>query len=138
MKEREQTGVTAATYMLIATAICLGAFDKEVGALAVLYTAVGDPSAAVMGQRFGRIRIVGNKTLEGSLAFAVAAGAIAIGVGMTSTNVGLVAALAGVAAATIAELYSGRIRVPIIGLLDDNLMVPLVAVTIMTLAIWLQ
>ncbi|MSQ32692.1 MAG: hypothetical protein EXR59_05645 [Dehalococcoidia bacterium] len=132
MKEREENSITAATHMLIATAICLGAFDKEVGALAILYTAVGDPSAAVTGERFGRIHIAGKKTLEGTLAFAVAAGAIAIGVGLAATDVWIVAALAGVIAAAIAEFDSGRLRVPIIGLLDDNLMVPLTAVIVMT------
>ncbi len=132
MKEREQNSVTAATHMLIATAICLGAFDKEIGALAILYTAVGDPSAAVIGERFGRLRIAGKKTLEGTLAFAVAAGAIAIGVGLTTTDVWVAAALAGVIAAAIAELGSGRLRVPLIGLLDDNLMVPMAAVVVMT------
>lgn len=137
MKEREHDSMTAATYMLIATAICLGAFDKEVGALAVLYTSVGDPCAAVIGQRFGRIHMAGKKTLEGSIAFAVAAAAIAVGVGLTATDVGLVAALAGVGAAAVIEQLSGRIRLPVIGLLDDNLMVPISAAVVMTLVIWL-
>lgn len=137
MKEREHSSVTAATHMLIATAICLGAFNKEIAALAVLYTAVGDPSAAVIGERYGSIKIAGRKTLEGSLAFALAAGAVAFLVGLPATEVAIGTALVGVAAGTLAELNPWRVRLPFLGLLDDNLLVPLTSAIVMTFVTWL-
>lgn len=137
MKERELNSITAATHMLIATVFCLGVFDKEVGALAILYTAAGDPSAATIGERFGRIKIAGKKTLEGSLAFAVAASAIALAVGLPSTDVSLVIAFAGVIAAALAELSPWRGRLPFLGPVDDNLLVPVAAAAVMSILVWL-
>ncbi len=134
MKERERDRITAATYMLVASSFCLAVYDKQVAALALLLTSVGDPVAAVVGERFGRIRIVGNKTLEGSLAFFIAGAPIGVSLAVTwpgysgpVIDVGVTAALAGSAVATAAELFAGRFRLPLVGAIDDNMLVPVLA-----------
>lgn len=92
--------------------------------LAVVVLAVGDPAAAVIGRRFGRIRLINGRSLEGSLAF-VATGVLASMATMIlyypqlAVGVALVIALAASAPAAIAELISKRV--------DDNFSIPVVS-----------
>ncbi len=92
--------------------------------VAVGVLGIGDPVAAFIGRRFGRIRLLHGRSLEGSLAFLVSGAAFAfallrafhpeLGLGAA---VGLAVTAAGCGA--LAELFSLRI--------DDNLSVPLAA-----------
>lgn len=91
---------------------------------AVAILGVGDPFAAFIGRRFGKVRLIHGRSLEGSIAFVVSGTAIAfallrwlrpeLGLGL-ALGVSFGAALAG----AIAELFSLRI--------DDNLSIPLAA-----------
>ncbi|MDF1562778.1 MAG: SEC59/DGK1/VTE5 family protein [Deltaproteobacteria bacterium] len=92
--------------------------------LGVLVLALGDPAASLVGKHFGRRRLFGEKTLEGSLAFVGASlvfGVLLLSLvapelgGWVILRMSVGAALAG----ALAELYSGP--------LDDNLTVPLAA-----------
>lgn len=125
MKERERAEPFAATYLIIATCIAIAAFRADIAALALFFVAIGDPLAALVGQRWGTHRI-GSRTVEGSLAFL--GGALAIGVIVTATGsragYGLMAL--GACSAALAELTP----LP----LDDNLKVPLLSGVVMTLA----
>ena len=139
MKERERNSVTAATYMLVATSFCFGVFDKQAAALALLLASVGDPAAAIVGKRFGKIRLVGSKTLEGSLAFFSAGASIGLSLAIRwpgysgpVINVGVAAALAGTAVATVAEQFAGRFTSPLLSAIDDNVLSPVLAATIIT------
>ena len=67
-KEKERQRVTGSTYLLIGTVGAFHFLDKTVAIIALLFLALGDPSAAMIGSRWGRLR-VGGKTLEGSAAF---------------------------------------------------------------------
>jgi dolichol kinase len=92
-----------------------------VSAVAVAVLGIGDPTAALVGRRWGRIRLRGNRSLEGSTAFFIAASLAAFLVahllmaGSTALHleVALVAGLSG----ALVELFSSR--------LDDNLTIPL-------------
>jgi dolichol kinase len=89
--------------------------------LAVVVLAVGDPAAALIGRRFGRIKIRAGRSLEGSLGFLAVAGLTAMGVLLAyypTMGLGETLALAGVSAlaGTLAELYSRWI--------DDNFSIP--------------
>lgn len=118
-----------------ATALFLLALTRStlvcVPALAVL--GAGDPVAALIGRRFGRTRLLHGRTLEGSLAFLVAATAAAwLALRLTHPTVGALPAL-GIALAAalggaLAELFSLRI--------DDNLSVPVAAAASAALAAW--
>lgn len=88
-------------------------------ALAVL--AAGDPVAALIGRRFGRTRLANGRSLEGTLAFVVAAATCATGVlQVFHAEMGLgrmiVLAFAGAIPGAIAELLTRRV--------DDNLAIP--------------
>lgn len=99
-----------------------GATVPCVIALAVL--GVGDPLAAIVGRRFGRVPLVHGRTLEGTLAFAVAGGVaaaalVAILHPELAVHRALFAAAAAAACGAVAELLCRKV--------DDNLAIPLAA-----------
>ena len=102
-------------------------------ALAVL--GVGDPVAALVGKRFGRHKIINNRSLEGSLAFLAAGAVVALGALLMffGDTLGLGAmvlvALSASGAGAVAELLSRRV--------DDNLSIPLAAAAGAALALGL-
>ncbi len=101
-------------------------------ALALATLGLGDPIAAIVGRRWGRIRIVNGRSVEGTTAFIVAAtlGGIALLMLVHHMALGPAAlvALAASTAGAIAELYSRRI--------DDNLSIPVLAWVGASLALW--
>ena len=120
----ERSQVNSATWY--ATAMTLLALVDSlptiVVALAVL--GFGDPAAAIVGRRWGKIRLVHGRSLEGSMTFAAvgtAAAAISLLIlGLDAPFVSLLAVAAGGAlAGAIGELFSLRV--------DDNFSVPLSA-----------
>ncbi|MEE9198248.1 MAG: hypothetical protein V3U26_00465 [Dehalococcoidia bacterium] len=118
LKKEESTRWLASTYLLIATLAAILLFDAHIAALALLFLAIGDPLAALVGERFGRIRI-GRKSLEGTLTFLGASllvGGVLVAGGV---EVSYSIALAGAAVAALVELMP----LPT----DDNLTVPLAA-----------
>jgi dolichol kinase len=117
--------VNSATWY--ASALVLLALTREptVMVVGVLVLGFADPAAAIIGRRFGRIKLVNGRTLEGSATFALvgafaAFGALSVAGGTllpsyafsTRLVVALVAGLLG----AIAELYSRRV--------DDNFSIP--------------
>ena len=80
-------------------------------------------AAAVIGRRFGRTKLPGGRSLEGSLAFVLAGGLPALAVLLGFHHLPLVTAavvaLSGAVAGAAAEVLSGR--------LDDNFTIPLIA-----------
>lgn len=93
----------------------------EIGALVLAF---GDPAASLVGKRFGTRKLLGEKSLEGSLAFVGMAAAVSLAFLSWARPDLAVAARLGVAlaagfAGAAAELLSGRV--------DDNLTTPLVA-----------
>ncbi len=127
-KEREKTSTT--TLFLIAAFITIALFERSVAIPAVLFLTVGDPAAEIVGVTFGRIRIVGQKTLEGTLAGAVAcfvAGAPLLMIDRLGLSVAILAI--GAAAAALTEL----IPFPV----DDNFTISLGSALAMMAARWL-
>lgn len=116
--------VNSATWY--ATALVLLALTGAVVpcAIALAVLGVGDPVAAIVGRRFGKTPLVHGRTLEGTLAFALAGTIAAVGlVAVLHPDVGLgrtiLAAGAGAACGAVAELLCRKI--------DDNLAIPLAA-----------
>lgn len=68
MRRREVRGITGTTYLLVGTALILAIFPHNIVALSLLFLALGDPLASFVGVKYGSLKIVGKKTLEGSLA----------------------------------------------------------------------
>lgn len=95
--------------------------DVLVTTVALAVLAAGDPVAALIGRRFGRTRLANGRSLEGTLAFIVAAALCAWGVLMVfhdelTPGQGALLALAGAVPGAVAELLTRRI--------DDNLAIP--------------
>ena len=121
-KEDERQRVTGATYMWIATVGAFFFFEKSVAILALLFLSVGDPAAALVGSRYGRVRVLG-KSLEGALVFFGLA-AIMGWVFLLTEQVAPYRPLAvGAAVAATVELLTFP--------LDDNLLIPLFAGAVM-------
>ncbi len=125
VKQKEHGEVFASTYLLIAASFVILLFPKPIAVLALFFLAIGDPMAALVGQRWGRHQI-GSRTLEGSAAFAL--GALAIGTVLLTAGLALTwpVLVVGLAAATLAELA------PLPS--DDNLKVPILSATAMLAA----
>ena len=131
LKPREKRSPTAATWLALTSFFVLFLFGREIAALALLYTALGDPAAGVIGTRYGRLRVsvlgrrLGAKSVEGTLAFLAAATAAAVGVWAAGVYGTLWPALAGAAVAALVEF----LPVPV----EDNVTVPLASAAVMWL-----
>ena len=68
MRRRELHQTSGTTYLLFGTAIILVIFPHNIVALSLLFLALGDPLASFVGVKYGSLKIVGKKTLEGSMA----------------------------------------------------------------------
>ena len=108
--------------MAAASLIVFLFFDKEIAILALMYIAVGDPLAGVVGKRYGRAK-VGSKSVEGTLAFAVGAGAAGCALIAGGLDVPYWVALGGAGVGALVELLPSPV--------DDNLTVPPVSGAVM-------
>ena len=122
LKESESSRVLGSTYMAAASFLVFLFFDKELAILALMYIAVGDPLAGMIGKRYGRVKI-GSKSVEGMLAFAVGAGGVGCALIAVGLDVPYWVALAGAGVAAAVELAP----IPV----DDNLTVPAVSGAVM-------
>jgi dolichol kinase len=120
-RAEEQVREAAATPYAIAILLTILTFPKPVALIAIYALAIGDPLSAVVGIRFGRHRMIGRKSLEGSLAFLVATFAVSLAVLSWATDVPLQTRLEAsfliAAIGTVVEMLPVRI--------DDNLTIPL-------------
>jgi dolichol kinase len=123
-KPSEHHQVTGATFMLLGATLVFVLFDKQVALLALLFLAVGDPMAALVGGRIHKGRIFG-KSLTGTLAFVVSAGAAGLLVSLHPDVPLEWWFVPGLLSAAAAEL----LPIP----LDDNVTVPLTGAGVMAL-----
>jgi dolichol kinase len=124
IREQERNGLSAMPYFLLGILLTAVVYTPGVVKAAFLILLVGDPSATLVGQRFGRIRI-NRKSLEGSAAFvtsALVAGALFSKLHGLPFGVLAIGVLAG----AFAELFSTTI--------DDNFTIPFVSGAAMALA----
>lgn len=116
--------VNSSTFFATGLTVLGLSFEPRVIAVAVTVLGVGDPAAALIGRRWGKTKLAGQRTLEGTLAF-VAASMLAtlvvlrLGHGEMSAPAMLLVAAGAALPAAVVELYSSRI--------DDNLSIPLTA-----------
>ena len=126
LKRSEVAEISGATWFLIAAFFTFYFYGPAVALPTLLFVAVGDPAAALVGTHFPGPRIRG-KSPSGGVAFVAAALAVwaavcAFGFGEWSW-----AAIIAAVVAALVELAP----LPV----DDNLTVPLIAGAVMTLAI---
>lgn len=120
----EATRVNSSTWYATALVLLTLTQSPILCFAAVAILAVGDPFAAFVGRRFGRIRLMHGRSLEGSIAFVLSGTAVAFATLATlrpelawSAALGISAAAA--LSGALAELFSLRI--------DDNFSIPIAA-----------
>ena len=122
----EASRFTGTGYTLLGSFIAFLVFPRDIAVIAVVFLAVGDAMATVVGKWVGKTRLLGKgKTLEGSLACLVScliAGIICYYAGL---DVGLLAILVGALGATIVE------AIPLPLPFNDNLTIPVFAGLVM-------
>ena len=118
LRTHERKGaVTGATYYLISAFLCIFFFAKTLAIVCIFFMILGDLAAALVGKMWGRTKLLGKKSLEGSAACFVVCVLIAL------VTLNPVIAIIGAFVATIVELIPSPI--------DDNLTVPLVSGAVM-------
>ena len=123
MRRHEYNAISGMTSLFLGCIFLLTLGEPKIITLTLLFLAFGDPIASYFGIRYGKDRILGNKTLQGTIAAFVACTIIA-GIFYYLNNIMIerlliVAPLSGLIGA-LAELIP-------IGKLDDNLTFPVVS-----------
>ena len=139
MKEEEKNRINATVPYFTANIILFLFFSREVAVISCIFLMFGDPFAAYIGMKFGKIRLKNGKSFEGLIAFFIAAFAFSlIFIQLHSHNSSvynafqlfqdtslkyeiLIILLAGSLFAGVTEFYSKNM---LFGLMDDNLFIP--------------
>lgn len=100
-------------------------FPLNIASAACIMLAVGDALSTLIGLRFGKHRILGKKTAEGSTAFFVSSFFASL------IFVTPILAFVGSVVATLSELISGHKRLQKNKFINDNWMIPLFAGLVM-------
>jgi dolichol kinase len=114
MRDAETHRLTGASYYLIGAAIAAAAFPAKIAALAILFLAFGDPAAAMMRNRWGKL-IVPSKSLAGCIPCLAICLAIAL-IYAWLQHVSMLTAVTGAVIATVFETIPLK--------LNDNLTIP--------------
>lgn len=129
LRAHEAHQVSSGTWFLAGALATIALAPLPLAGLAMLFLALGDPVASWVGVRFGRTKLPGGKSLEGSLAFVITSvlvGTVFLGAtGLVGWTVAPLVALAGGLAAGVAEWAP----IPVV---DDNLRVPVAAALALT------
>jgi len=122
LRDYETARLLGATYLLVGSLVTYMVFNGNIAVLAISFLAVGDSSAVLVGERFGRLKLL-RKNVEGVLAcLLVCLGAAAIWY-YAGLRVPVAVAIAGAVGAAIAE------GIPID--IDDNLTIPILSGALM-------
>ena len=72
LKNQEYNKMHSSIPYMFGNTILVGFFPREIAILSMLFLLIGDPMAAFIGSKYGRIQICNGRTLEGSIAGATA------------------------------------------------------------------
>lgn len=131
MRSNELHGLTGNTYYVIGLFLITLLFPQPIVLLSVLFLAVGDSVASIVGTRWGKVRPAWmcGKSVEGALAnafaSAIVAFAFATGYLHLNTNEALMLTAVGAFASMLAE----ALPIP----LDDNFTIPVVSSIVLAL-----
>lgn len=128
-KREELRDLSGTTYALMGCAIIMITMPKTVGITAILFNIFGDLFATIIGIRFGKTKILGEKTLEGSVACFLSQIAV---VAWSNWKLGLpwFVGIIGAIFGTVAELVPIRVHNFKI---NDNLTIPILSGVVMWL-----
>ena len=132
MRSHEQNALAGTTFLLLGVLTITAFFPKSIVMLSLLFLAIADPLASFVGILYGKDKILGHKSLQGTAAAFVACSLIAatyfLIFGWMTDRIIIVSLLAGVIGAA-SEL------VPIFKF-DDNLTFPIVSSSLLHLLFW--
>jgi len=123
-KHEVDGGFTGASYILTTSVLCMILFPKPVAMAALVFIIIGDTAAALIGRLYGKHKLIGSKTIEGSSACLLSTALVSLLV----PGLPLAAGLCGAVVATVAEALSGST--------DDNLTVPISSGFAMLAVMW--
>jgi len=121
VKESEKQSLLGASWLFLGAFATAFLFPQTITIIALLYSSLGDASAALFGKAYGKHKLIGRRTIEGSLAFLGTCIIIAF---LVQEFIGINTAARGAVAATLAELMP---------FVDDNFSVPLIAAAVMVI-----
>jgi diacylglycerol kinase (CTP) len=130
IRKSEVNGLTGMTYLTIGVTAIAVIFPKEIVGLSLLMLGVGDPMSSIFGIMYGKDRLVGKKTLQGTFAGFVACTLVSVvyfsATGQMNERIILASLVAGLIGA-ISELT------PVFGI-DDNFTFPIMSACLL----WVQ
>lgn len=68
MREHERKTLAGTSYLLTGVLLIIFLFPKDIVVLSLLFLAFADPLASYIGLLYGKDKLIGNKSLQGSLA----------------------------------------------------------------------
>ena len=119
-KKYEADKLTSASYVFLSLLIVVFLFDEASASAALMIMILSDPVASLTGRIFGNFKLVGDKTLEGSIAFFIVSVIILLLFNFEAFEILLVSI-----GATLIELFSKKIKI------DDNLLIPLISASLL-------
>jgi len=117
--EKEKGLFTGASTYLLSAFLSIFLFSKSIAITVLLFLSVGDTVAYFIGTRFGKVVLLREKTLEGSLSCLF----ICVVISLLIPHLPLSVKIAGAIGASLVELFPFGV--------DDNLLLPLVSGLIM-------
>ncbi len=73
IRDYEKKSLWSASYMILTFLLLSIIFPKNIAIISMMLASVCDPLAGLFGQKYGKIKIIHNKTLEGTYIFIVSA-----------------------------------------------------------------
>ncbi len=126
IRTSEEHKLTGTAPYVLGVGLSLYVYSSGIAAAAICFLALGDVAATTVGERYGKTKI-GDKSLEGTTAFVVAALAAGIFLSLAGLSVPLWVITIGALVAAGVELLS----LPV----NDNLVIPIVSGGVMELAL---
>lgn len=130
VRPHEERGIGAHVFFAAGAFVAVLAYPAAIAIAALLMSTLADGGAAVIGKRWGRHRLSGEKTLEGSLALFLIAFVIALTI-FTTFQRGL-PAIGPANALMLALLGAGAAACVELAPINDNLSIPIFAGFVMT------
>jgi dolichol kinase len=124
IRANEEHRLTGTAPYVLGIGLTLYLYRMDIAVAAICFLAFGDVAATAIGERYGRTKI-GDKSLEGSLAFVAAA----VSVGLLLPLVGITVVPGIILFGAIVAAGVELLPLPV----NDNLVIPLVSGGIMTL-----
>jgi dolichol kinase len=133
MRPHERTDLLGSTCLLMSSTMTVLIFPKSVAVAALCLLIGGDTAAALVGKRFGRVRVFGRKTLEGTAAFVAAGVILNAAVTLAGSRLWPDAPGLSISAGAIGAV-AGAIVEAVPFPIDDNFAIPIVSGVAMVLA----